>query len=197
MRHAFRFLSLLLLAACFTPLAVNDAQEAKKEDPKPHEFKKPEILAAAKYLKAVGPERVMLINGLRYLCRPDYEPALMEGRAYVPCGLPPQTAETDECVELLEALRLLVIIESGMPFNEFVERDVVRFLNTETLRVNDSLANYAVPLVTCLAAIRDKRIKHTKLLKEKAAELMENAMKARDVTDHDHVRLQQCPGQAS
>ena len=33
-----------------------------------------------------------------------------------------------------------------------------------------------------LAAIRDKRIKHAKLLKEKAAELMENAMKARPPT---------------
>lgn len=189
MRHALRLLALCLIAACFVQSSnVDRAQQfpgEEEEIPKPIEFKKEELVAAGKYLKSVGGERVMLLNGLRYLIVPGYEPPLMKGRAYVPCALPPFYAENDRAMELLESLRLLVIIESGMPLNETVERDIVRFLNTETRRVDDSLANYAIPMALCVAATRDKRIKHTKLLKEKAEDLMDLAMNARDVTASD------------
>jgi hypothetical protein len=109
----------------------------------------------------------------------------MAGRAWVPAPLPPLHEKNDNAMELLESLRLLVILESGMPLDDDVEREVVRFLNTDTTRVDESLACYAVPIATCLAAVRHPGVKHTKLLKEKADELMEKAMKARDITDAD------------
>lgn len=182
-----------LLAQAFH---VQAQKKTDKDDPKPAEQAKPaprkftdkEVADAHKALEGLDGEQVMMLNGLRYLMRPAAEEALMTRRFYVPSPLPSYDTDNKKPMTPLEVLRLWVILESGMPVDEPLKRELNRFLKIiEHKRFNDSLAAYAVPLMVCRAAQArtefsgDKTTSRT--LEKLAKALSELGTRPRELTD--------------
>ncbi|MCZ7607263.1 MAG: hypothetical protein M5U25_14575 [Planctomycetota bacterium] len=84
MRHLRAILLLLLVA----PASINVRAEDPPAAPQ-RAVGAAELEAAQKTIDALEPRHAALLNGLRYLMRPEYELELMAGRGFCYCPLHP------------------------------------------------------------------------------------------------------------
>lgn len=194
---AFRyFLCCIALATVLAPAFPSSAQKkGDKPEPKPaaarpmaRMFSDKELADAHKALAGLDGEQIMLLNGLRYLMKPADEAELMARRYYIPCTLPAYGIEDKRPMTQLEVLRLWVLLESGMPVDDTLKREVDRFMKiVEHKRVNHSIAVYAVSLMVCRAALmrpefaQDRNASRT--LDKLAKALSELALRPRELLE--------------
>src|SRR5688572_6203973 len=122
------FLIAFLTLLCAGTLGV--AQDAPKDDGKPVEIAEADIKAADDLRLTLSVEQQTLYNGLRYLLRPAFEAELMKGRRYQPCTLPPFEDKSEAPFTILDSLRLLALLQSGMPVTGATDRQLQRFIDT-------------------------------------------------------------------
>lgn len=181
MRHTRTILLLLLLIA---PASVG----VRAEDPPaaPQRAIDPaELDAAQKTIDALEPRQAALLNGLRYLMRPEYELELMIGRAFCHCPLRPYEFQGVAPLTLAESLRLWAVLASGLGVTDSTRRQLLHFLDSNLPDASRSLAAFAVQLAVCLEVNRRPELGLAKEIERRSHDLVELAMKLRSGTDAD------------
>ncbi|MCB9935702.1 MAG: hypothetical protein H6840_08425 [Planctomycetes bacterium] len=179
---AFRPILLLLLAALPAGLGVraDDTPAAP-----PRRVSEAELEAAQKAIDSLDPHHAGLLNGLRYLMRPEYELDLMAGRGFCYCPLRPYERRGLAPLTLLESLRLWAVLNSGLDVNEATRRQLLHFLDSNLPDASRSLAHFGVQLAVCLEASRRPELGLDKEINRRAEDLVELGMRSRRGTDAD------------
>ncbi|MBZ0136439.1 MAG: hypothetical protein K8I27_08720 [Planctomycetes bacterium] len=171
----------LLCFVLLVPFCVTTAQDAPAPDQP--SFSDAEIDLAEKVVSALTPEQQILINGLRYLMRPDYEAEVMGKRKFRPSVLPPFETIPAEPMTRLEMLRLWAVLQSGLPVSPSMKVHVGRFLETPMLPESSNYAPAGVAMGVCLEIARRDELGRAEDAKAKAADIMKALMDLRDLTD--------------
>ena len=189
MKTLLRFAHCLLLMAVIAPATMHDAQDAPDVDPVPvapsdssvRPFSEKEVSAAQKALEKLTPEQRAVLNHLRYLMHPQYEAELMAGRAFAPCPLLPFEQPGAE-FESLDALRLWVVLASGMPATDSAGAWLRLFLATPVPSGAAGLAELGLHMAVCAHAVRRGGLGLSEELTERAEEVLKASEKARRIT---------------
>lgn len=156
----------MLLAWLCVPVSAGDkVQRQQKPEPKKDEPKKEEPKAEpavaldtaevneARALAAAMParERAML-DGLRYLMRPEFQEELLRGRKHRTCPLEPIETPAKGPMTLTYALRLWAVLETGMPCSPGLTTEVNRLCATSVAAPTRSLSEVAVHIAVLRSA---------------------------------------------
>lgn len=180
MRHLRAILLLLLVA----PASINVRAEDPPAAPQ-RAVGAAELEAAQKTIDALEPRHAALLNGLRYLMRPEYELELMAGRGFCYCPLHPWERTGVAPLTLIESLRLWAVLSSGLGFTEPTRRQLLHFLDSNLPDASRSLAAFAVQLAVCLEVSRRPELGLAKQFERRARDLVDLAMRSRSGTDMD------------
>jgi hypothetical protein len=181
------FLIAFLTLLCAGTLGV--AQDAPKDDGKPVEIAEADIKAADDLRLTLSVEQQTLYNGLRYLLRPAFEAELMKGRRYQPCTLPPFEDKSEAPFTILDSLRLLALLQSGMPVTGATDRQLQRFIDTPA-PIDTRLAPFALQVLLCRAAVQRKELGRADELKKKAAVLVKATDEITEATSDKSGQIQ-------
>lgn len=158
--------SLLALAAHGLPVSAGGknsrqqepAKPPAKEEPKeaapakPAELDTTEVNEARAWAAELPPRERALLDGLRYLTRPEFQEELLRGRKHRVCPLEPIEQPASGMMTLTYALRLWAVLESGMPVSPGLVTEVNRLRATPVAAPKRSLSETAVHLAVIKSA---------------------------------------------
>jgi hypothetical protein len=182
MRRALKYTRTILLLLL---LALPASVSVRADDAPARRFSDDELQAAQKTIDSLEPRHAALLNGLRYLMRPEYELDLMSGRAFSHCPLRPYEYQGVAPLTLAESLRLWAVLSSGLGNTHATRRQLLHFLDSNLPDGTRNLAPFAVQLAVCYHALRDPEPELEKQIRRRAEDLVELAMRARRGTDTD------------
>lgn len=172
--------------------AEKDTEKAGDQDTagKPREFTDDETNAADELRRTYSNEQQTLVNGLRYLLRPEFENELMAGRRFRPCVLKPFEEKDEAPLELLDELRLWAVLQSGMAPTGATDRQLTRFFVTPMPRENLNLAQYGIEMLLCRAIFKLPKLNAGEEAKARAEKLLSSVAALKDVTSDRSPLLQ-------
>ncbi|MCC7507906.1 MAG: hypothetical protein IT464_00855 [Planctomycetes bacterium] len=172
-----RYLPCALLLACGCAFVV-----AAEDAPKPAPIDPNELKAARALADTLTPQEKALYNALRYLLRPEFEEELFKGRRYRPSSLKPFEAATTEAFSDVEALRLWLVIESGMPLTAAADNHLRRMMDTQISTTGNLLGPAAIQALICRAALLRGDARSPEALKERAEMVYKAAQETKAAT---------------
>jgi hypothetical protein len=121
--------------------------EPAKEEPKPApalELDTTEVNEARAFAAGLPARERAMLDGLRYLMRPEFQEELLQGRKHRTCPLEPIETPAKGQINLTYALRLWAVLESGMPCSPGLITEVNRLRATTVAAPTRSLSEVAV-----------------------------------------------------
>ncbi len=167
-------LTIVLLVALVGALSVppggSIAQDPPRDTPSkaPPAFDKEQIKEATALLASLSKREYVLLAGLRYLLRNQFEDDLFAGRWRQVCPIEPFEKAGSGPLDTAELLRLWVLLEAGLPRNEALNAKLARLALTPSPEISNELAPAGLYLLVIRAACR-------RLSVTEAAKLLENA----------------------
>ncbi|GIK53172.1 MAG: hypothetical protein BroJett014_21450 [Planctomycetota bacterium] len=171
-------LCLIVLIALASP---KDAQKAK-DDPKPGaaggQPQKPvaidpeELKQAGELVGAMPQATQALCNALRWLIRPELQAEVMKGRRHQAPSMPPFEEERSQPLSLAERLRLVVVLQSGLPLMPPVQQAADRLVQSPMPSAGEGLGPCAIEMVALRLLARMEGIKSREKLKARGRDVL-------------------------
>jgi hypothetical protein len=157
----------------------NDPGDAKDEEDDP-------VVQALDFAANLPPRDELLINGLRYLMRPDYEQAIFEDSRNELAEVPFSSFERPgaDYSSVLEKLRYLAILQSGIPVATPLRAAHTRaYLSSAIPEHDETLAPYAIDLLLAQALLKDADPGVANELRDRAQRVLAETEARRRFTD--------------
>ncbi len=172
-----RYLPCALLLACVCAFSVTAEDSIKPAPIDPDELSRARALT-----DTLSRQEKVLYNALRYLLRPEFEEELFKGRRYRPSSLKSFEVSTAEAFTEVEAMRLWLVLESGMPLTAAADNHLRRMMDTQVPAAGNLLGPAAIQALICRAALLRGDARSPEALKERAGKIYKTAQEMKAAT---------------